>query len=404
MPEAGRVQVGWTTVAFGDVVRQVKDQVDPKESGLERYVAGNHMDTDDLRIRRWGKIGDDYLGPAFHMRFKPGHVLYGSRRTYLRKVSHADFEGITANTTYVLESTNPDVLLPKLLPFVMQTEPFHAHSKRESRGSVNPYVNFSDLASYEFALPPLPVQRRIVEVLLACERTTNGMQELIKATETTYLAIIGDFFSCALGPEPADGIYFSSSGARWEWRRVDEMFSLQLGKMSSKKAREGEEQAKYIKNNNVLWGGFSLDDLPSMSFNERERGKFSLETGDLLVCEGGEIGRAAIWPGDRQDIYYQKALHRLRPISPDANTWFFMHYLRACSRNGILNRISTGGTIPHLPRVRLAELRLPFPDLSEQRLCLEILGSLQDSLRDATRRSDQLKSFKGILLVEALML
>ena len=72
----------WKKVAFGDVVRQVKDKIDPKKSSLDRYIAGEHMDTDDLKIRRWGVIGGDYLGPAFHMRFKPGHVLYGSRRTY----------------------------------------------------------------------------------------------------------------------------------------------------------------------------------------------------------------------------------------------------------------------------------------------------------------------------------
>ena len=68
-------------VKFGDVVRQVKDKVDPQTAGLERYVAGEHMDTDNLHIRRWGEVGDGYLGPAFHMRFEPGQVLYGSRRT-----------------------------------------------------------------------------------------------------------------------------------------------------------------------------------------------------------------------------------------------------------------------------------------------------------------------------------
>ena len=68
---------GWKTVKFGDVVRQVKDRVDPKESGLTRYIAGEHMDTDDLRLRRWGDIGEGYLGPAFHMRFKPERCLCG---------------------------------------------------------------------------------------------------------------------------------------------------------------------------------------------------------------------------------------------------------------------------------------------------------------------------------------
>ncbi len=90
MSELAVEKTGWAMVAFGEVVRQVKDKVDPEESGLERYIAGEHMSTDDLCIRRWGKIGNDYLGPAFHMRFKPGHVLYGSRRTYLRKVVLAE--------------------------------------------------------------------------------------------------------------------------------------------------------------------------------------------------------------------------------------------------------------------------------------------------------------------------
>jgi hypothetical protein len=159
---ATTLPVGWGTVTFGDVVRQVKDRVDPEISGLERYVAGEHMDTDDLRIRRWGTIGDGYLGPAFHMRFKPGHVLYGSRRTYLRKVAVADFDGICANTTFVVEPSTPE-LLPEFLPLVMTTEAFHAHSIEQSKGSVNPYINFRDLTWYEFALPPVPVQYRIVE-------------------------------------------------------------------------------------------------------------------------------------------------------------------------------------------------------------------------------------------------
>lgn len=202
MPEIAKSQVGWATVAFGDVVRQVKDKVDPEQSGLQRYIAGEHMDTDDLRIRRWGDIGDGYLGPAFHMRFKPGQVLYGSRRTYLRKVALANFEGITANTTYVIESKDPAVLLPELVPFVMQTERFHSHSRRESKGSVNPYVNFSDLAWYEFALPPLVEQRRIAKVLLANEAALVSLDLLAAKLEQTRFAHLNHFFK----PRFPDGL------------------------------------------------------------------------------------------------------------------------------------------------------------------------------------------------------
>jgi type I restriction enzyme S subunit len=182
MPD--KLKKGWKRVAFGDVVRQVRDRVNPEDTELERYVAGEHMNTDDLRIRRWGLIGDGYLGPAFNMRFSPGQVLYGSRRTYLRKVAVADFEGITANTTFVIETKDPKVLLPKLLPFIMQTESFHEHSIKQSKGSVNPYINFSDLTWYEFALPPLEEQRRIAEVLRAMEVQHEALTRSFQAAVT----------------------------------------------------------------------------------------------------------------------------------------------------------------------------------------------------------------------------
>lgn len=182
----------WTRVRFGDVVRLVRDRVDPMNSGIARYVAGEHMRTNDLRIRSWGVVGQDALGPAFHMRFRPGHVLYGSRRTYLRKVAVADFEGICANTTFVLESADPSVLLPEMLPFIMQAEAFHGHSVKQSKGSVNPYVNFSDLAWYEFELPPIEDQRAIASVASLSAGVESELHVLSRATTTLKEAVTRD--------------------------------------------------------------------------------------------------------------------------------------------------------------------------------------------------------------------
>jgi type I restriction enzyme S subunit len=183
---------GWRIVRFGDVVRNVKADVDPKTGDLERYVAGEHMDTDDLHIRRWGMIGDGYLGPAFHRRFAAGQVLYGSRRTYLRKVAVADFDGVCANTTFVLEAV-PDLLLQELLPFIMQTEVLTEHSVKNSKGSVNPYVNWGDIASYEFALPPLDEQRRVAEILWAAEDVVESHLVVRMALIDTRRAQTEDF-------------------------------------------------------------------------------------------------------------------------------------------------------------------------------------------------------------------
>ncbi len=185
---------GWRLVKFGEVVRQCKEKADPETSGLERFVAGDHMDTDDLRLRRWGEIGSGFLGPAFHIRFKPGHVLYGSRRTYLRKVAVADFEGICANTTFVLEPKNHNELLREFLPFLMQTEAFNSFSIKNSKGSVNPYINFSDLERFEFALPPIDLQTTIVRTLLGFEECLASTELLSVSAEKLRRSLMIDHF------------------------------------------------------------------------------------------------------------------------------------------------------------------------------------------------------------------
>lgn len=168
---------------FGDVVREVKVNIDRKNNPYKYYIAGNHMDTDELRLLRRGEFEGSDVGPAFHRLFKIGQVLYGSRRTYLRKVAVADFEGITANTTFVLETKDESILTQRLLPFIMQSEYFTEHSIKRSKGSTNPYVLFSDLCDFTFDLPPSNKQRELADVLWAIEDTRASYQELAAATE-----------------------------------------------------------------------------------------------------------------------------------------------------------------------------------------------------------------------------
>ena len=118
----------WARLTIGDIVRSVKKDADADESGLERYVAGEHMTSGNLRLSSWGTIGTGYLGPAFHRYFKAGQVLFGTRRPYLKKVALADFEGICANTTLVLEPRDERVL-PELFPFILSAEPFLQHAR-----------------------------------------------------------------------------------------------------------------------------------------------------------------------------------------------------------------------------------------------------------------------------------
>ena len=111
-------------VKFGDVVKDVKINIDRLNNPYEYYVAGDHMDSEDLTIHRKGCFTTDDVGPAFIRVFKPGQILYGSRRTYLKKIAVADFEGVCANTTFVFETKDPHAFEQRLLPFIMLSKDF----------------------------------------------------------------------------------------------------------------------------------------------------------------------------------------------------------------------------------------------------------------------------------------
>lgn len=197
---------GWVRLSLGIVATASKDKVNPSDGTVDRYVAGEHMDSDDLKIHRWGDPNETDLGPAFHRRFRPGQVLYGSRRTYLRKVAVADFDGVCANTTFVVQTKDPARLLPEFLPFVMSAEPFHAFAIAESKGSVNPYVNWSDIERYEFELPPLDEQKRIADLLWAIERHRLQLTEMEAAVQKTLDVRLAELWNADSQMQPIGGI------------------------------------------------------------------------------------------------------------------------------------------------------------------------------------------------------
>ncbi len=152
------------TYNYCDVTEKLMRKIDPLTYGIERIVAGENLESEDFKIRTWQNVGEGYLGPAFHVLFKAGDILYGSRRTYLRKVSLADFDGVCANTTYVIRA-NEDILLQDLLKHIMLSERFTQYSIGVSKGSTNPYINWKDLDNFSFQIPDLKTQKEIVNVL-----------------------------------------------------------------------------------------------------------------------------------------------------------------------------------------------------------------------------------------------
>jgi len=150
----------------------------------------------------------------------------------------------------------------------------------------------------------------------------------------------------------------------WKWVRFDVISNTRLGKMLDKAKNKGELRP-YLRNTNVQWFNFEIDDLKSMRFEEHELDEYRVNPGDLVICEGGEPGRCAVWQGEAEDMFIQKALHRARPWS-GVSPFFLQFCLKAAAHSGFLDQFFTGATIKHFSGEKLAKYPVPLPPLAEQ--------------------------------------
>ena len=151
----------------------------------------------------------------------------------------------------------------------------------------------------------------------------------------------------------------------WAWADFGEIADTQLGKMLSAKAKHGHQPRPYLRNQNVQWHHFDLSDVAEMDFFDAETTKYELRPGDLLVCEGGEVGRCAVWFRLHSEMYFQKALHRVRPLEGIRVQWI-EYFLRWSAETGRFGDHTSGSTISHLPQRDLRRLQIPVPPTSEQ--------------------------------------
>lgn len=187
----------------------------------------------------------------------------------------------------------------------------------------------------------------------------------------------------------------------WEWVRFEQIVSSRLGKMLDKAKNKGVSKP-YLRNTNVQWFRFELDDIKEMRIEEREAEEYRVDVGDLLICEGGEPGRCAVWQGQLPEIYCQKALHRVRPycgIVPE----FLQAVLNVDAASGRLDQNFTGATIKHFSGEKLARYVLALPPVAEQRRIVskvQEMMALCEAVRSRIVESNALEERLALTLVE----
>ncbi len=370
----------WSLVRFGDVAIKQNKSVDRENTHLKNYVKGEHMLSEDLHLRDWGDLADEYLGPAFIRYFEEGDILYGSRRTYLRKVTIAPFEGITSNTTFVIKA-NEAVIDQRLLPFVMLSEGFSQHSIRNSKGSVNPYVNWKDIAGYEFLLPPKAQQAEIAELLWAIDNVVQKDRTISTKLEISYLAKREDLLGGALGAKV----------------KLGDISKLQGG--ATFKSRDSVDKGvNWLKIANVGFGEIKWQDksyLPSHFADEYP--DFVLNTGDIVLALtrpilGDVLKVSRIRESDSGALLNQR-VGRIRltgPIDPK----FLYEHLRSRSFMLALKKELQGTDPPNISTRMYENYQIRLPSLIDQiniTTKLELMSATLNLLLDKTSSSISLQ-------------
>ena len=220
-------------------------------------------------------------------------------------------------------------------------------------------------------------------------RYITAKRRLISLLEEEKQAIVNRAVTRGLaldvGLKPAGVEWLGDVPEHWEVTALHHKYSQSLGKMLDSKRIRGDHLLPYLRNVDIKWDQINIDDLPTMDISPAEYDRYTVQSGDLLVCEGGDIGRSAIWSGELANCGFQKALHRLRPKCSDVPR--FMYYVLRAASNA--NVFSDGhvSTIPHLTGDKLRAHRFPFPPLAEQTAIVEYLDNVSASIDAAIART-----------------
>ena len=403
---------GWRTVRIEDVC-----EVNPRDRGPSDPAALVSFVPMPAVSDAEGEIGEHAIRP--YSEVAKGYTRFRDRDVIFAKITPCMENGKIAiaerlhngfacgSTEFHVLRCSADILPEYLWRFLRQVS-FREDAERHMAGAVGQQrVPTQYLKDAAIPLPPLDEQRRIVarlDALFARSRRARAELERVpRLVERARQAVLAKAFS---------GDLLGYDVTKWPAYALQNIAQLQLGKMLDKAKNKGLPHP-YLRNVNVRWFDFDLDDLLQMPFTANEEVKFAIRDGDILICEGGEPGRAAIWRDGDSNIKYQKALHRVRTFDHVKPEWI-VYQLYKLAQSDELEGYFTGTTIKHLPQEALAKIQFLVPSENIQARTINAIeaafaridrlaaeASRATALLDRLEQATLAKAFRGELVGDA---
>lgn len=284
-----------------------------------------------------------------------------------------------------------------------------------SGGDLRDGLNQRLLGNVECPLPSMEEQAQISAFLDSVSRDSDELiaeqQRLMQLLKEKREALISHAVTKGLNPDapmkPSGIEWLGDVPAHWTLPPLSLRYAQELGKMLDSAKATGKYFRPYLGNSDLQWDRINTSDLRKMDIPDNEVERYCIKCGDLLICEGGEIGRAAIADSRHEGLGFQKALHRLRPINPESEIVRFLYYtMEFAAKRGVFLVNSNPNTIPHLTGEQLRTYRFPTPPASEQQEIVDHLDAkctaIRESVANVKRAIDLLLQKRASLISAAV--
>jgi type I restriction enzyme S subunit len=267
------------------------------------------------------------------------------------------------------------------------------------------------LEQLQIPLPPVEEQIAIAEILATIDRAIGQTEALIAKQRRIKAGLLHDLLTRGIDEhgnlrDSATHRFKESpvglAPEEWEVSTVGALFTMELGKMLSGASKRGVCPKPYLANRNVQWGRVDVSAVDTMDFFPREQVRYRLQKDDILICEGGEVGRTALWNDELEECYFQKAIHRLRPIDKKITPMFMLYYMQHVVPRGILLNLTTQTSIAHLTQEQLAVSPIVYAPGEEMDAITSVLQQQDDIQNKLEMDLEKLRRLKTGLMQDLL--
>ena len=377
----------WEAGFLGDLCSLKTETVKAAEASCSHYVGLEHLQSGKFFLSQ-SADPKDFKSTAH--KFQTGDILYGKLRPYLDKAVYAPFSGVCSTELLVLRTKNKTDAA--FLLSVIHSKQFIDYAQ-SSADKQYPRTSWTWISKFPISIPSSKELKKIAAILWKIQQAIEVETDLIRVSRELKAAVVNKLFTEGLRGEKQKETEIGVIPESWETVNIGSLFNVNQGVSINKNISQSKSDIAFLRTSNVYWGNIDLSSLSRISIETSKITGRLLARGDLLVCEGGDIGRSAVWKAELDNCTFQNHIHRLRAKSSGTvEPEFIMTWLEVafCQRK-VYEGVGNKTTIPNLSRTRLENLLIPLPSFEEQKEISAVLQRITSLVEIRSRTLIHLK-------------